>query len=128
MNLGSTYSDQESIDALVKPVRTTDGTATTIVQRTLGVSQVWRGRVEIVGQRDDGTDRAAYCREFTIFRPASGGATVSGLATVGTDVESDAAWDVSVTASTNDLLIQVTGAAAKNVTWRAWLHILSTSA
>ena len=66
-------------------------------------------------------NRAAYHRSCLIFRNSTSNTTLVGLTTVGSDYESNAAWDVTLAADdTNESLqILVTGVAATNIRWFA---------
>jgi hypothetical protein len=129
MDVGSVFNPLEVTDVKVRQVSTTDATVTPIWRRTLNPSQVLRVRVEVVAQRDTGADRAAYVREFCFFRDGAGGAAtqLGATATPVTDFESDATWDVTITTATNDVIVNVVGAAAKNVSWNAVVRALAGS-
>jgi hypothetical protein len=65
------------------------------------------------------TNTACYARQVCIRNTAGTTAIVGSVQTIGTDQETDAAWDVTVEANdTNDALrILVTGAASTTIRW-----------
>jgi hypothetical protein len=67
------------------------------------------------------TNTASYQRQVCIRNTAGTTAIVGSVVTLGSDNETDAAWDIAITANdTNDALrIQVTGAAATTIRWLA---------
>jgi lysophospholipid acyltransferase (LPLAT)-like uncharacterized protein len=80
------------------------------------------GTVNILGiKTTDGTVAAHYIRKFAI-KNVAGTTSLSGTVTaLGTDYESDAGLDVSVTANNTDdsIDITVTGLAATTIRWAA---------
>lgn len=77
--------------------------------------------VNISGIKSDGSQGAHYIRKVMIKNVGGTTALVGTVSTVGTDVEDNAAWDVTITAdNTNDALdIKVTGAASTTIRWVA---------
>jgi hypothetical protein len=67
------------------------------------------------------TNTASYARQVCIRNTAGTTSLVGSVQTIGTDQETDAAWDVTVQANdTNDALqILVTGAASTTIRWLA---------
>lgn len=86
--------------------------------------------VYVVGRSTSGTDNGCYHRRCLIKRDASNNTVLVGsVQTVGTDIESNAAWDVTLAADdTNESLqVLVTGAAATTVRWFARVEIEQVS-
>lgn len=67
------------------------------------------------------SNTASYSRQVLIRNTGGTTTVVGSVQTIGTDQETDAAWDVAITANdTNDALkIEVTGAAATTIRWIA---------
>jgi hypothetical protein len=112
---------------------TTDATKTTLfldgasVRLVLPASTTWAATIYVNGRSTGGTDNAFYIRQCLIKRDgANNTALVGTVQTVGTDIESNAAWDVEVTADdTNEALqIAVTGAAATTIRWVARVELV----
>lgn len=72
-------------------------------------------------KKTEGNGYASYIRRCVITRDNSNNTTVSAVQTIGTDIETDAVWDVAITAdNTNEaLVVTVTGEAAKTIRWYA---------
>lgn len=108
-----------------RKVTTTDATVTTLAtipvpaSTTLGINGyvVARRTGGAAGTAEDG----AYYRVETVYKNAAGTATNIGT-TVTAIGESQAAWDVTVTQSSGDVLIRVQGAADNNVSWVGVFH------
>ncbi|MFW9878347.1 MAG: hypothetical protein ACFFG0_35135 [Candidatus Thorarchaeota archaeon] len=80
--------------------------------------------VTIVGRQDTGANNAMYKRMCVIER-TSGTVALEGAAqTIGTDIEGNAAWDVSLTAddTNKSLKVSVTGDTGQNVRWVALIE------
>jgi len=75
----------------------------------------------IAGILSTGAKAAHYIRKASIKNVAGTTALIGAISTVGTDVEDDAAYDVTVTANDTDdtLDIAVTGKAAETIRWTA---------
>lgn len=127
MDLGSVYNLAESQDGPLYPALTADATPTVIWRRTLAPGQAVMFMLEVLGVKDDGVDRASYRRSFTASRAGTASAVLAGTATIGTDVETNAAWDVTIAVTGNDVTLAVTGAAATNVRWGGWVHAVARS-
>lgn len=100
---------------------TTDATVTTIYTQAIPVSTSLLSVGYVVARRTGGSsgtaeDGAAYRVEY-LAKNASGTATVIGsvIAVIG---ESQAGWDLTVSASSGNVLVRVTGAANNNISWR----------
>lgn len=70
------------------------------------------------------SNTAAYMRKACIRNNAGTTALVGSVETIGTDIETDSAWDISVTANdtSDSLQVQVTGAAATTIRWLGNIH------
>jgi len=100
-------------------VTTSDATLTTIATIPLTDNTVYFINVDIVARRTDAPDRAVYKRYRAFYREGGGGATALGAMRNRFTEESDTSWTVQMNVSGNNVLIQVQGAAAKNVNWAA---------
>jgi len=110
-NTGIVYSSQQS-------TTTTDATVTTNYTLALSNNTVYQVEAFCVARRTDAADRASYKVLVTAYREAAGAATLQGAETDLHIQESDASWDGSFAVSGNNLLFQVTGAAAKTINWK----------
>jgi hypothetical protein len=74
-----------------------------------------------VRKKTEGNDYCSYIRRAVITRDNSNNTTISTVATIGTDIETNAGYDVAVTADdTNEaLVVTVTGVAAHSMRWFA---------
>ena len=99
---------------------TTDATVTTILTLDIEDNAAYRVTVEVLARQTNAANRAAYVREFLVYREAAGAATQEGstLARV-TDIESNAAWDVTVDVTGNTARVRVTGAVGATINWQA---------
>lgn len=92
---------------------------------TIPSGQTWAFIAKISGRSSGGGDHAFYIRQGIIDN--TGGTTQlrGSIQTIGTDIETNAAWDIAITAdNANDaLIITVTGAAATNIRWLATLEV-----
>lgn len=77
----------------------------------------------IVGYRNDGTPSSAgYLRTGT-YRISGGVAAIVGSLLTPYTAESDPAWNATLTPSTTNVNVVVTGAAATPISWRAVVKI-----
>lgn len=105
-------------------VETTDATATTLLTIPLTDNRTSQVVVDVVARRTGGSagtagDGASYRIIGTFRRVSAGGATLIGSVTAAHTAESQSGWDATITASGNDALIRVTGAANNNISWGA---------
>lgn len=86
----------------------------------------WAFTVSAFGISSDGTVAGHYIRKGMIANIGGTTALIGSVTTVGTDTETDAGLDVTITAdNTNDALgIQVTGLLATNMRWIARVEAL----
>jgi len=127
---GADASRQHTIT--LKPyVDTTNATPTalflngTTERMTIPTDQAWLADICVHGRSAGGTEYAAYHRSCLIENTAGTTQIRGAVSTIGTDVESDAALDVGITAdNTNDaLIVTVTGKAATNMRWQATIQL-----
>ena len=130
---GFAANGDNQIITLVARVGTTDATKTalwlngTSQRLVLPANTTWAAAIYVTGRSTGGTDNAFYIRQCVIKRDgANNTALVGTVQTIGTDIESNAAWDVEVTADdTNEALqIAVTGAAATTIRWVARVELV----
>ncbi len=90
--------------------------------------QVYGFIANIMGKDTTSGDVAYYTRRG-IIKNIGGTTSISTVQTVGTDIEDDASWDVSITADdTNDRIdLTVTGDASNTVRWNASVEYLQLS-
>lgn len=101
---------------------TLTASATNIWSATLPLNSTWDVEMIIVGHATDGS--AAGYRRVTRFHRATGNATLMGTDALGTDREDVVGWGVTVSASATDAVLQVTGDAARTVSWTALVRIV----
>jgi len=91
---------------------------------TLLAGQAYDCFIRITGRRSDGAAHAVYWRRVLIQRTGTTTSLPTAVQTIGTDFETDATWNVAITADdTNDrLAITVTGTASHTIAWTA--HII----
>lgn len=117
---GNTESADRGYHRVSGNIKTTSATVTTILTLTLSSSTAYLLTIRVVGNQSGGSNRASYVRRATAYRATAGVATLQGsVETLGTDVESNAAWDVTVDVTGNDLRVRATGVAATNINWTA---------
>lgn len=112
-------------------IKTTNATPTILwmngtlasVRLTIPSGKVLSALCRITGIKSDGTAVSNYVRRVVIKNVSGTTSLVGSVETIGTDIEDNAATDVSITAdNTNDALqIEVTGIAGE--TWR-WLAVV----
>ncbi len=126
---GTTYKvtiDQiNAVNANVDTVSTTDATLTTLATIPLLDDTVYTFEVIVAARRTDAADRGSYARRCSVFREATGVATLNGFVTSGLTRESDSAWNVSLAVSGNNLLVQVTGAGGQDVNWKSSYRLVA---
>ena len=103
-------------DAVPTEMSTALGAMYRIVVRA---STTWAFEITVVGRSSGGTDNAMYMYRGMIKRDAANNTTLVGAVDNYYTNETNAAWDVAVTADdTNEALkVEVTGAAATNINW-----------
>lgn len=99
--------------------QTTNNTTTTADSYTIPVNTAVKVEVEVVAQRDDGSDMAWWTRRLSAFRDASAAPTSHAADTdVAKQVNvSGAAWTAVLDISGNDIRVRVTGDTGKTINW-----------
>lgn len=110
-------------------VNTTNATPTTIATIPMGASKTYLIEATVTGRRVSGGAGAAYDSAVYIRRAKANGAdgvtaTLSAV-TAEYTVEDQAGWDVTLSASGANILVQVTGAVDNNITWSCYVRLLS---
>jgi hypothetical protein len=109
---------------------TTNATPTELLingtdRMALANDSTWKFDIALVARRTDGDgENAAYTFRGCVFRNANAASTaIAGLVNKNVDAEQTLAWDATVDADTTNgsLRIQVTGEAAKNIRWVAFV-------
>lgn len=105
---------------LAGDVETTDATWTTVpgCVASLAVSSVVTFRGTVSAIRDNGTEGAAFTFEAAFRRGASGAPVPVGADLFLLVARDDAAFDARIQVVSNDVVVQVHGAASKTMTWR----------
>lgn len=102
------------------------GVPTTSNMLVIPSNTTWFTEIKIAARQVSGVNHAAYQRKCLIQRTDNTTTLVSGVDIIGTDYETNSAWDVSVSIDdTNDYLkVDVTGAATTNIRWVAEVNVL----
>lgn len=121
-SLGSGSATTPNQNTYFGRVTTTTNTTTTIYSLPIGSSHTVGFEARVVARRTGGSggtaeDGAFYKVAFAAKGNAGNNASLIGSATVTTIGESQAGWDVTVTASGGNILIQATGATNNNISW-----------
>lgn len=117
----------------VGKVNTTDATVTTVWSKTLEDNALYEFDITLAARRTNpatpGTaEGAVYRRRIVYTRDNAGAATAMGSAdTIGTDQESTAGYAITISTSTNDVLVRATGAASHNIAWTCYVSVKKTS-
>jgi hypothetical protein len=103
-------------------VATTDNTVTTLFTAIIPVDHTVVVSGHVVARRTGGSsgsanDGAGYVVEFCA-KNTSGTAALIGSGTVTALGESQAGWDVTLSASSGTIRVRVTGASNNNISWR----------
>lgn len=111
--------DDKTIRTARASVQTTDGTTTTIATISLADNSAVLVDALVVARQTSGAAHAGIVQRGLAYR-AGGGAVLAGQAE---DADLTAsAWTATFAVSGNDLLLQVTGAAATTIDWTARLR------
>lgn len=126
----NTASNDRGYHRLTGNLKTTNDTIASLMTITLSAGTAYNFMIMVVANENGGGNRASYMRRVTVYRDGTGSATIQGsVETIGTDVESDAAWDFTVDVNSNDVRLRVTGDGANSVNWAAvveWVAIGET--
>lgn len=114
---------------------TTDGTKTEMfvdgasIRATVPSGGTWFAELRVVAREEGGANHATYHRRCCIHNIAGTTALEGTVETLGTDVETDAAWEIYITADdTNDALkVEVEGGSGQNIRWIAELSYVQVS-
>lgn len=122
---------QES-DTILKSVNTTDGTQTTLATIAITSGYTYLIESRVTARRTGGSsgtadDGASYVRRGTYTTKSSTVTLMGSVQTLGTDAEDQAGWDVTLSISSTNVLVRVTGAANNNVTWLAETSVLKVA-
>ena len=99
---------------------TKDATLTPIWTDSLNADSVVNLEAVITGVTANAAKVATYTRRQTALRVAAGVAVlVGGADVIGTDQETDATWNVTITVSAGNLIVNVQGGVADTVFWNA---------
>jgi hypothetical protein len=120
--------DAQYVDFVLRN-RTTNATPTELFldgsseRIAFGPDNAYFLTVEVAGFSETGADAAHYIRKVAISNVSGTTALIGSVSTIGTDVETQAGYDVAITADDIDdgLVITVTGAAATNIRWVAFV-------
>lgn len=107
-------------------VQTTDATVTTVATIAIGASKLHALRVSLVGMRSTLAE-AAYYERLAAYKNNAGTVTLIGAAASPITAEDAAGWDITLTISTTNVLVQVTGAAASTVEWECVVEEVVTA-
>jgi len=113
--------------ATAQTVTTADGTITTLMTYEVPADHTVLVKIKVTAQRynDGETDEAySYCNSYIFNKAGAAGAV---LRATGTPVELDPAgtdWEVTVSASGNNVLVQATGTVAEDVRWFGNINVL----
>ncbi len=117
LNLGSPASAGGLTMNKTFKLTTTDATPLKQKIFTLAEDKAVTVKMSIAALDSSGGNSAGYIRYATYKRQVSGSATLVGSISSPFTVENDAAWDATFTISSNDIQVQVTGAAATSIYW-----------
>lgn len=124
-----TGADKTKIDDLtaqtINTVSTTDATVTTIATIPIADDSVNVIDVRCLARRTDVDEAAGYVHRAIVFRRAAGGATLLGAEDSQFTREEDNQWDFEIVVSGNNVLLEVTGRASRNIDWVSF-HELRT--
>ena len=123
-----TSTEVNQTSTFVLNASTTNATATemgtgygALSRMVVRASTTWAFEITVAARSDGGVDNATYMYRGMIKRDASNNTTLVGTVDNFYTNETNAAWDVAVTAddTTESLKVMVTGAAATNINWTA---------
>ncbi len=96
---------------------TADATPTTILSEAIVAGEVATFRVIVDARYNDGSQHASFVRTIRVNR--EGGGAVLGIENADYTDDSSAALLAGFNVSGNNLIVEVTGVAATNITWKA---------
>ena len=86
----------------------------------------WMADVRILARETNGSGIAMYHRRFLSQRVGNTSEIIGSIQTIGTDYESDSAWDVAISIpdASDHLQIDVSGSPTSTVKWIAEVSLL----
>jgi hypothetical protein len=109
-------------------VQTTNATPATILTLALSDNTVYTLIAEVLARDAAGVERAMYAKKALVYRQGGGAATLQGsVQSLHTDVETTAGLDVSISVSSNDALVQVTGLGSTTINWAGTFIVQAVS-
>ncbi len=113
-------TNEHTVDGKINNRRsTTDATVTTIATISIPDDTVVWIETNIIARRTDVAGRGKWKRGVLAYREAAGAAAIEGGVWTPLTIKSaiPSVWDVDIIESGNNVLIQVTGAAAQSLNW-----------
>ena len=107
-------------------VQTTNATPTTISTLAIGTSKIHCYRVVLAGLQSNSSN-GAYYERLAGYKNNAGTVTLIGSAASPITAEDNAAWDITLTISGTNVLVQVTGAAATTIEWETIIEEVVTA-
>lgn len=111
----------------VRQVQTTDATVTTIATIPTSSDRGYVVRAMVVGTRVTGTNETGAYEVICTFENDAGTLTQVSTDTQPHVKEDTAAWDVTINPSGTNILVQVTGEAAKTINWTCLYEVIATA-
>lgn len=108
-------------------VQTTNATVTTIATVAIGTSKIHALRVSLTALRSTSAE-GAYYERLAAYKNNAGTVTLIGAAASPITAEDAAAWDITLTISTTNVLVQVTGAVGSTIEWECVVEEVVTAA
>lgn len=88
---------------------------------TLPTNVVWGVTVTVVARDQASADRAVYQRFALVYRVAGSAVQEGVTQTIGTDIETNAGLDATLSVTGNDVIVTVTGLTSVTFDWTiAW--------
>lgn len=120
-----------TLDAVSEALTTADATVTTLAYFSTVPSRSYIFTAEVVALNQDLSQAASYVRVGNFRTNAAGVLAQVGATTAVSTIEDNGAWDCALAVSQTDssgaakpeIRVNVTGAAATMVNWRADIHI-----
>lgn len=106
---------------------TASSVQTTLITLTLEDVNIYHVDTYVVGVATDGSERATFKFDTSVFRTGAGSATLQGTPTFSHRERSDGAIDATATVSGSNLLISVTGLPGKPFEWAGVNKVLNSS-
>jgi hypothetical protein len=111
---------------------TTSNAVTTLATIPIAASYTYLIDVKVTARRTGGSagtadDGATYWRKASYTTKAAVVTLMGAVQTIGTDTEDQAGWDCTLTISTTNVLVRVTGATNNNITWTADISVQRVS-